>query len=315
MTNSKQGGYHRIMQSRTSKRPKRHLKPLFLIIMLLLLALSYFAYKPIMQVLKPQQTITKSSTKKVSQKETVPTAPTDVEEKNKDWQPQETPVKIPILMYHAIHQMAPEEAHNANLIVSPEVFESHIKGLKDAGYYFLTPDEAYRALTENSLPSDKVVWLTFDDSLWDFYQVAYPIMTQYGAKATNNVITGLTENAQAGHLTLDQIKEMKANGMSFESHTVTHPDLSQTDDTNQLYQLEQSKQYLDSHLEQNSIAITYPSGRYNDNTLAIAEPIYKLGLTTNEGIATKSDGLLTLKRVRILPTTDVESLIAYIEND
>ncbi|MGT2865861.1 polysaccharide deacetylase family protein [Streptococcus fryi] len=303
------------MQSRTSKYSKKHLRPLIIILVLLLPVLSYFVYKPIKQILKPEQTITKSVMKKTSQKETPPTVSTNIDDNNTDWQPQDTPVKIPILMYHAIHHMGPEEAPNANLIVAPEVFESHIKGLKEAGYYFLTPDEAYRALTENSLPSDKVVWLTFDDSLWDFYQIAYPIMKQYEVKATNNVITGFTENAQIGHLTLEQIKEMKSNGMSFESHTVTHPDLSQTDVQSQYYQLEQSKQYLDNQLDQISIAITYPSGRYNDSTLTISEQFYKLGLTTNEGIASRSDGLLTLKRVRILPTTDVESLISYIEHN
>lgn len=36
---------------------------------------------------------------------------------------------FPILMYHAIHVMAAEEASNANLIVDPTTFESHIQRL------------------------------------------------------------------------------------------------------------------------------------------------------------------------------------------
>ena len=44
-------------------------------------------------------------------------------------------------------------------------------------------------------------------------------------QATNNVITGFTENGIEGYLTLDQMKEMQANGMSFQGHTVNHPDL------------------------------------------------------------------------------------------
>ena len=86
------------------------------------------------------------------------------------WVKQDEPVKIPILMYHAIHVMDPSEAANAGLIVDPTTFESHLQALKEAGYYTLTPEEAYKALTENVLPENKkVVWLTFDDSLKDFY--------------------------------------------------------------------------------------------------------------------------------------------------
>jgi len=52
--------------------------------------------------------------------------------------------------------------------------------LKEAGYYTLSPAEAYKALTENVLPENKkVVWLTFDDSLKDFYTQAYPILQKY----------------------------------------------------------------------------------------------------------------------------------------
>lgn len=75
--------------------------------------------------------------------------------KKKKWIKQKTPVKIPILMYHAVHVMDPSEAASANLIVAPDIFESHIKRLKKEGYYFLAPNEAYRALNENALPEKK----------------------------------------------------------------------------------------------------------------------------------------------------------------
>lgn len=43
------------------------------------------------------------------------------------WTKQTSPVKVPILMYHAIHVMAPEEAANANLIVAPDLLNSRSK--------------------------------------------------------------------------------------------------------------------------------------------------------------------------------------------
>lgn len=212
-------------------------------------------------VIQTQQVITSSTS----------TETTDVSSSSQTdntWEVQSEPVKLPILMYHAIHVMAPEEAPNANLIVDPATFESHLKALNDAGYYTLSPEEAYKVLTENVLPAGKkVVWLTFDDSLWDFYSHAYPLLKQYQMKATNNVITGFTEYGQAGHLTIEQIKEMQAAGLSFQGHTVNHPDLEYSSFETQITELTSSKAYLDSQLNQETIAIAYPGGRYSADTV------------------------------------------------
>lgn len=230
-----------------------------------------------------------------------------------DWVKQDTAIHFPIIMYHAIHVMAPEESANANLIVDPTTFESHIQRLSNEGYYFLTPEEVHKVLTENVLPNgnQKIIWLTFDDSLWDFYDNAYPILQKYQVKATNNVITS-TVGSQT-NLSLDEMLEMKNNGMSFQDHTVTHPDLSATDSSTQTTEMKDSKQYLDDSLNQDTIAIAYPAGRYSDTTLQIAENLdYKLGVTTNEGLASADNGLLSLNRIRILPTTTADSIMATI---
>lgn len=258
-------------------------------------------------VIQTQQVITSSTSTETT--EASSSSQTDIM-----WEVQAEPVKLPILMYHAIHVMAPEEAANANLIVDPATFESHLKALQEAGYYTLSPEEAYKVLTENVLPAGKkVVWLTFDDSLWDFYSHAYPLLKQYNMKATNNVITGFTEYGQAGHLTIEQIKEMQTAGLSFQGHTVNHPDLEYSSIETQVAELSSSKAYLDSQLQQETIAIAYPGGRYSADTVALTEQAgYKLGVTTNNGLASASDGLLTLNRVRILPITTAEGLLSEI---
>ncbi len=231
------------------------------------------------------------------------------------WKTYDEPVQIPILMYHAVHVMDPSEASNANLIVDPDLFEAQIKALSKAGYYFLTPEEAYKAFTENALPAKKVVWLTFDDGNEDFYTIAYPILKKYKAKATNNVITGFVKKGNAGNLTIKQMKEMMAHGMSFQSHTVNHPDLSTTDKATQKVELTDSIDFLENKLNTKVNTIAYPSGRYNQTTLDLAKKTYKLGLTTNEGLASAKDGLLSLNRVRILPTTTAKGLLSEIDTD
>lgn len=254
------------------------------------------------------------STASSSDQSSKPASSPKAKEKDIKWVKQDQPVKLPILMYHAIHVMDPSEAANSGLIVDPDTFESHLKALKEAGYYTLSPAEAYKVLTENVLPENKkVVWLTFDDSLKDFYTQAYPILQKYQMKATNNVITGFVQAGREDMLTLEEIKEMKQNGMSFEDHTVNHPDLSASSPDTQNTELKDSKEYLDSNLAQTTTTVAYPSGRYSETTLQIAEKLgYKMGLTTNNGLASLTNGLLSLNRVRVNPTTTAQSLIEEI---
>ncbi|HEL2422243.1 TPA: polysaccharide deacetylase family protein [Streptococcus suis] len=300
-------------RARRSRTQKRQLVPMLLGIALLVVTLLSIFLIFLKQPSK-QQSDSKASTVETTTTSSVMTSESSEVQTEIIWEQQTEPIKLPILMYHAIHVMAPEEEANANLIVDPTTFESHLKALQDAGYYTLSPEEAYKVLTENVLPAGKkVVWLTFDDSLWDFYSYAYPLLKQYQMKATNNVITGFTEYGQAGHLTLDQIKEMQTVGLSFQGHTVNHPDLEYSSIEDQTNELTSSKAYLDSQLNQETIAIAYPGGRYSADTVALTEQAgYKLGVTTNNGLASASDGLLTLNRVRILPTTTAEGLLSEI---
>ncbi|WP_029187205.1 polysaccharide deacetylase family protein [Streptococcus suis] len=300
-------------RARRGRTQKKQLVPMLLGIALLVVTLLSIFLIFLKQPSK-QQSDSKASTVETTTSSSVMTSESSEVQTEIIWEQQTEPIKLPILMYHAIHVMAPEEEANANLIVDPTTFESHLKALQDAGYYTLSPEEAYKVLTENVLPAGKkVVWLTFDDSLWDFYSYAYPLLKQYQMKATNNVITGFTEYGQAGHLTLDQIKEMQTVGLSFQGHTVNHPDLEYSSIEDQTNELTSSKAYLDSQLNQETIAIAYPGGRYSADTVALTEQAgYKLGVTTNNGLASASDGLLTLNRVRILPTTTAEGLLSEI---
>jgi len=189
-----------------------------------------------------------------------------------EWTRVKKPVKLPILMYHSVHNMAESEAANANLIVDPETFESQLKALKKAGYYTLTPEEAYRALTKNELPEGrKVVWLTFDDGIADFYTIVYPLLKKYQMTATNNIITSFSDEERPSVLTFDQIKEMKAQGITFESHTVSHPDLAQSDSSRQESELATPKQVLEKNLHQPPPPIVSPAGPSRSSVIFFAD--------------------------------------------
>lgn len=298
-----------------NKRKKRLVSSLLLLLLVTSLCLVALLFKDqvkeqVLDFLPKSHHVNKQGTK------TVKTKSKKASLKTVTWTKKDQPVKIPILMYHAVHVMAPEEAANANLIVDPQTFESQIKALKEDGYYFLSPEEVYRVLTKNEVPAEKVVWLTFDDSMKDFYTTAYPILRKYQAKATNNVITGFTQEIRPSNLTVAEMKEMKKKGISFQDHTVNHPDLEMSDPTTQEVEMKDSMDFLNQNLNQETMAIAYPAGRYSDTTLEIAKNLhYKLGVTTNEGLASATDGLLSLNRVRIMPNTQAKDLLNYIQTN
>ncbi len=68
-----------------------------------------------------------------------------------------------------------------------------------------------------------IVCLTFDDghsSDWDF---AFPILHEMGAKATFFVVTDWI--GKPGFLSVEQIRELRKNGMQIGSHSCSHPNL------------------------------------------------------------------------------------------
>lgn len=231
---------------------------------------------------------------KASQSQTTSQS-SEKENKQAKWVKSAEPIKFPILMYHHIADVV----DGNTLFVPPTEFKMEMTALKKAGYYTLSPQEALRVLTTNEKPADKIVWITFDDGYKNAQTAAAPILTSLGMKGSFFIITGMVGNEDK--MTQQSLLEMKQNPLiSLESHTVDHIDLQYANLDEASKQLTESKTYLDQLLHQNTSVICYPSGRYNDQTAAIATKSgYQLGLTTQPGLASRADGLFALKRVRV----------------
>lgn len=79
-----------------------------------------------------------------------------------------------------------------------------------------------------------MITLSFDDGREDFYRVIFPIMQKYGLVGTFHIITGWIdgsyeapdregwESAQAGHMSLEQIKECHKAGFEISGHGDLH---------------------------------------------------------------------------------------------
>lgn len=206
--------------------------------------------------------------------------------------------QIPVLMYHSIADNSKVTDNvSKSIILPPEVFKQQMQYLKDNGYTTLTLDELYNFLKNDKPVPEKSVVLTFDDAYEDNYTNAYPILKEFGFRATIFVITGGTDKIGA-YLTSAQLKEMDINGIDIQSHTVNHEELDKLSLEKQQETLVQSKQFLEKLLNKKVDYIAYPSGKYNNFTEQAAKNAgYTMAFTINNGWANKDTNILFLNRV------------------
>jgi peptidoglycan/xylan/chitin deacetylase (PgdA/CDA1 family) len=167
-------------------------------------------------------------------------------------------LRIPILMYHSISDER-ESGHPYFWInTSPRRFSEHMKFLHDNDYKVIPLSEAVgmikgegyeyqswlhdrqalsspgASIRHSPIPSQssskKFVVLTFDDGYRDFYTHAFPVLRKFGFTATVFLPTEFIGNDHPGlcskqHLAWDEIRELAGRGITFGSHTCTHPQL------------------------------------------------------------------------------------------
>lgn len=225
------------------------------------------------------------------------------------WLTSEDEIKFPILMYHSL-----TESEGNTLKVPPHEFKEHLAWLKEEDYYMLTPEEAYLVLTENKKPAEKIVWVTLDDGYLNNYTEGFPILKELMSHATINYIT--SKLGSDSYFSLDNMKEMdRSSEVSIESHTVSHLDLNTLSDEQITSELKESKEWLESELDKTISVLCYPAGRYDERVERIAEETgYQMALTTEPGLASASDGLYALKRVRVEPGMDKEAFGYYLSS-
>ncbi len=201
---------------------------------------------------------------------------------------------VPVLYYHSI-----EYEKGNELRLPKEKFREQMKFLKENGYTTLTMNELYDFLAHDKPVPDKSVVITFDDGYRDNYENAFPILKEFGFKATIFIITS-TIDKEEDFLTSNQLKEMERYGIDIESHTVNHDKLDRLSYDKQLYTLKNSKEFLEKLLNRKIYYFAYPYGEWNENTIkALKNAGYKMAFTTESGWANKNKGLYRLNRVYV----------------
>lgn len=217
---------------------------------------------------------------------------------------------VPILMYHYISVPPPDaDAIRRDLSVPPDQFEAHLRYLKENGYHTISLHQLLLHLTRGEpLPENPII-LTFDDGYRDNFENAFPLLERYGFQATFFLITNFIDERRPAYMTWEQVKKLIKAGHEIGAHSRDHPNLQGKDIDYLVWQILGSKEAI-----QNGAGITprffsYPSGKYDENTIAVLKSANYWGaVTVHQGVRQSSEHPFELQRIRIHGNYGVDEL-------
>ena len=152
--------------------------------------------------------------------------------------------------------------------------------------------------------------LTFDDGFAESVRQAPPILAGHGFTAVFYLVSGFAGGTsrwivpeRGFELPLigwREARELEAAGFRCESHTVSHPRLSEIPTNACERELVDSRRMLEDQLGRSVHHLAYPHGSHNANVMAIAEAAgYRSACTTIIGRSPSSDSPFALRRVLV----------------
>lgn len=209
-------------------------------------------------------------------------------------------ITLPILMYHYVRTPPSmlTDLVGYKLSVSPDDFNAQMDWLAVNRYHPVDFNDvrAYFAGT-TPLPSKPVV-ITFDDGYADLYTAAFPILASHHFKAVAYIVSSFV--GQSRYVTKDQILEMDRGGIEIASHTVDHPNLARSSLGSTMFQLVESKRWLEQLVGHPVVDFAYPSGRASaDVVSALSAAGYDTAVTEQVALTHSRYDRFMWTRVRV----------------
>jgi peptidoglycan/xylan/chitin deacetylase (PgdA/CDA1 family) len=215
---------------------------------------------------------------------------------------------VPILMYHYISKPPRDaDAYRLDLSVASGDFEAQLAWLRAQGYQTIHLRDLVYHLTRGWPLPEKPIILTFDDGYRDHYTHAFPLLRQYGYVGTFFLITSVIDSGDPAYLTWDMVKEMHQAGMEMQPHGYHHYDLKGRGNDFLVYEIVGAKEAIEARTGEIVRFFSYPSGSYDDQTIAVLKSAhFWAAVTTIQGTTQSSTDLFELQRLRIHGDTTVD---------
>jgi len=221
-----------------------------------------------------------------------------------------------ILFYHRIAD------DSDPLALACDRFDAQMALLEAQGYQVLDVVTALDRLYDGSLEQD-VIALTFDDGYVDNALNALPVLERHGFQATVFVVTDMAagraifapgHGSSAPVLTWDEIRALDGrSALTFEPHTVSHPDLTHATDTASWKEIAESRAALEEALGREASALAYPGGFVGARELSyMGRAGIRYGITCEPGLTTTATDRRLIRRTQIDSTDRLDDFEAKL---
>lgn len=210
--------------------------------------------------------------------------------------------KVPILTYHSI------DNSGSVISTSPEKFRRQMQYLNDSSFNVISLEKIVSCIRKNRSFPPKSVAITFDDGFKNNYDIAYPVLKEYGFSAIIFLVTGYCarnnrwqgqppETPELDLLQWDEIKEMANNGIDFGAHTVNHPNLLELTLEQAENEIVDSKKEIEARLGKNIMCFAYPYGKKNNKFSKVLSDEFQCAVTTELKVTNLDSDIYSLPRI------------------
>ncbi|MEM9620597.1 MAG: polysaccharide deacetylase family protein [Pseudomonadota bacterium] len=226
---------------------------------------------------------------------------------------------IPILCYH---QFTPGNTTSQRLEVSAAAFRAQLTYLRDNNYVVLSLDDVAAILDGRQAIPERAVVLTIDDGYRSVYDVAWPILQEFGFPATLYIYTDFVGGGKA--LSWAQMREMQTTGLiDIQSHAKSHTSLSrQTSDTGDAAyrqrvaaEVSTSAAILSSRLGSEPLHLSYPYGNSSIEAADILRDAgYRTATTVTRGENTVFSHRFLLHRTMVYDNHTLADFAGFVDS-
>jgi peptidoglycan/xylan/chitin deacetylase (PgdA/CDA1 family) len=226
-------------------------------------------------------------------------------------------------MYHRVGEA--DNAWEARYAIDPATFAAHMHALARRHYRAVGIDTLVDWLEGGrELPQGSFV-LTFDDGFQGVHDHAWPVLRELGWPFTVFLVAGLiggsdewTRTANPSGITyplmnVGHIRAMQRDGVSFYSHTISHPSLPRVADTRLEEELGGSRRILSELLEAEVAYLAYPYGHLDERVEAAARAAgYRAAFSTQPGFNRRGVNPFRIRRLDVYGTDTPAMLLRKI---
>lgn len=227
-------------------------------------------------------------------------------------------------MYHRVGTA--NNAWERKYCVSPERFATQLRVLARRGMSAVGIHDFVAWLEgERELPQGSFL-ITFDDGFRGVRDHALPVLERYQWPATVFLVSDLIgkqdewtrpsnpDGAIYPLLDAEEILDMAKRGISFHSHTRTHPSLPTLDDVQLSEELVASRAALRSLIGRDVEFLAYPFGHSDDRVEAATHAAgYRAAFSTQPGFNRRNVNRFRIRRIDVFGTDTPTTLLRKVK--